>query len=354
MHSRPLKQQQWEMQWEVCSAGSASTRIQALGIKHWDSSALPSQTQCTRRPVRGPHMWMAPFSFSRPEEAGQSVVSQQPKDAQQKVRAVEALISCPTHSIHLASPQAEESEIMAQAQRNLPSPIPGVQGVWHCGWHDVRAIAAASYLVQRPEGNILVDVPRFNPILRDRIKELGGIRWMFLTHQDDVGNHRAWARHFNATRIIHKNEVTQDTSDVEIQLEGEGPWQIGAELQPVEESSAETGSQHQPSSSTADCQIVFTPGHTAGHMCLYHQPSRTIFTGDHLSSPPNVIKPHQLYVFEKYNWFSLPMQLQSIQKLLDLDFLHVLPGHGRMASFNSPMHRLRAVSDLLAKYQGKM
>eukprot|EP00983_Pelagomonas_calceolata_P080255 1155076-Pelagomonas_calceolata.AAC.3 len=40
-----------------------------------------------------------------------------------------------------------------------------------------------------------------------------------LSKGDDVGNHRAWARNFNAVRIIHKNEVTQDTSDVEIKLE---------------------------------------------------------------------------------------------------------------------------------------
>eukprot|EP00967_Tisochrysis_lutea_P065124 scaffold84583_cov22-Tisochrysis_lutea.AAC.1 len=44
--------------------------------------------------------------------------------------------------------------------------IAGVPGVLHCGWHDVRAIAAASYLVLRPEGNILVDVPRCGSVLQ--------------------------------------------------------------------------------------------------------------------------------------------------------------------------------------------
>jgi hypothetical protein len=35
----------------------------------------------------------------------------------------------------------------------------------------------------RPQGNILVDSPRFNPVLAKRIQELGGVKYMFLTHK---------------------------------------------------------------------------------------------------------------------------------------------------------------------------
>ncbi len=43
-------------------------------------------------------------------------------------------------------------------------------------------------------GNILVDSPRFNPILAKRIEELGGVRHIFLTHKDDVGDHEVRKR----------------------------------------------------------------------------------------------------------------------------------------------------------------
>lgn len=43
-------------------------------------------------------------------------------------------------------------------------------------------------------GNILVDSPRYNPILAKRIEELGGVRHIFLTHKDDVGDHEVRTR----------------------------------------------------------------------------------------------------------------------------------------------------------------
>lgn len=59
------------------------------------------------------------------------------------------------------------------------------------------------------QGNILVDVPRWTPLLAQRLQQLGGVRWIFLTHRDDVGAHAAWAKHFGAQRIIHRLEASR-------------------------------------------------------------------------------------------------------------------------------------------------
>ncbi len=40
-------------------------------------------------------------------------------------------------------------------------PSAGLPGVFHCGWHSERSFGAASYLLQRPSGNIMVDSPRW-------------------------------------------------------------------------------------------------------------------------------------------------------------------------------------------------
>jgi glyoxylase-like metal-dependent hydrolase (beta-lactamase superfamily II) len=37
--------------------------------------------------------------------------------------------------------------------------------------------------VRPGKGNVLVDSPRFNPALAKRIEELGGVKYIFLTHK---------------------------------------------------------------------------------------------------------------------------------------------------------------------------
>jgi glyoxylase-like metal-dependent hydrolase (beta-lactamase superfamily II) len=59
------------------------------------------------------------------------------------------------------------------------------------------------------QGNIMVDVPRWTPLLAQRLEQLGGVRWIFLTHRDDVSDHAQWAAHFGAERIIHRSEANQ-------------------------------------------------------------------------------------------------------------------------------------------------
>jgi hypothetical protein len=59
--------------------------------------------------------------------------------------------------------------------------------VYFCGFTSESSYGAWSYLIAlRDEagGNVLVDSPRFAAPHVRRIKELGGVRTMFLTHQD--------------------------------------------------------------------------------------------------------------------------------------------------------------------------
>ena len=38
-------------------------------------------------------------------------------------------------------------------------------------------------------------------------------------------------------------------------------------------------------------------------------------------------------ICRRYNWYSLEVQMDSLNKLKQVDFLHALPGHGRRMSF---------------------
>jgi hypothetical protein len=67
----------------------------------------------------------------------------------------QALLSCPTASIHTEKPAKD----ILQVQNMFPLPIDThlLPGVYHCGYHSEDSFGATSYLITHPDGNILVD-----------------------------------------------------------------------------------------------------------------------------------------------------------------------------------------------------
>jgi glyoxylase-like metal-dependent hydrolase (beta-lactamase superfamily II) len=153
----------------------------------------------------------------------------------------------------------------------------------------------------RPGGNILVDSPRYAGPLIKRIKVLGGVRWMFLTHKDDVAEHRKFRELFGCERILHRSDLGAGTRDVERTLEGDEPVALDAEA-----------------------LMIPVPGHTAGSACLLYR-NRYLFTGDHASwdnANGTVVASRQVC------WYDWGRQTRSMERLRDFDFEWVLPGHG--------------------------
>lgn len=70
-------------------------------------------------------------------------------------------------------------------------------------------------------------------------------------------------------------------------------------------------------------QVIFTPGHTPDHISLYHIPSKTLITGDALTSDGGVLMPPS-------QAFTPDMEtaLQSVAKLLDFDIETAITYHG--------------------------
>ncbi len=71
----------------------------------------------------------------------------------------------------------------------------------------------------------MVDVPRYTPALAHAMDAMGGVRYIFLTHQDDVGDHAKWAARFGAQRIMHEADVRTRQGT---QYVGLGVWVWGA------------------------------------------------------------------------------------------------------------------------------
>ncbi|MBN3877150.1 MULTISPECIES: MBL fold metallo-hydrolase [unclassified Nostoc] len=238
--------------------------------------------------------WMTPEVFSRVDE--QSAVYHQPTNDAERLAALEALLACPTSSIGTV----EKPKDIKDAQQSFPILV--VENIYHCGYHSEKSYGAASYLIQLPEGNILVDSPRFTPPLVKRLEELGPIRYMYLTHKDDVADHQKFAEHFQCDRILHIDDITADTRNVEIQLTGSEAFTL-----------------------TEDLLIIPVPGHTKGHTVLLYK-NKFLFTGDHLAWSESL---HQLTAFHGACWYSWSEQTKSMRNLANYSFEWVLPGHGR-------------------------
>ncbi len=241
---------------------------------------------------------LAPEIFQ--ELDGKSVVKGQPHGPKEWLLAKRAILSCPTSSIGVS--------VAPQEFNNLGSGLPFEisEGVFYCGYTSPHSFGASSYLIVRSSGNVLVDSPRFNSQLAQKIEALGGIRYMFLTHQDDVADHKKFHSFFNCKRIIHSDEVNSDTQDCEIQL-------IGSETVHF----------------ASDLKIIMTPGHTKGHMNLIYR-GKFLFTGDHLFVDPDL---GQLRASKSYCWYSWVEQVKSLEKLAQEKFEWILPGHGGWGYF---------------------
>jgi glyoxylase-like metal-dependent hydrolase (beta-lactamase superfamily II) len=221
-------------------------------------------------------------------------VRTQPRSADEERQAVRALLACPTGSIGTVHSN-KATEVKADFPLHLED------GVYYCGYNSPKSYGGNSYVIQHPGGNWLVDSPKYLPYLAGRLAELGGVRFIFLTHSDDVADADRYARHFDSTRIIHREELDSQP-DAERVIDGGAP----VELAP-------------------DFLCIPTPGHTRGHCVLLYR-QRFLFTGDHLDWDRD---EHALFASRAYCWDSWTEQTQSMAMLQNFSFEWVLPGHGQ-------------------------
>ena len=254
---------------------------------------------------------IAPALFARSERAGMSVVARQPQSNGERLRAKMALVACPTSAIGSASKADVREAVDA-----FPEPIDG--GVHYCGFAAEGSYGASSYLIVRPDGNVLVDSPRAAPPLMDRIERLGGVALMFLSHRDDVADHAKYARRFGCTRILGAADRDPGTAEVERFVEGGEPVALAHDL-----------------------LAIPVPGHTPGSVALLYA-GRFLFTGDHLWGNE---RGDALGASRSVCWYSWAEQTRSLERLLAFDFEWVLPGHG--ARFHGTNAETRAALEAL-------
>ncbi|MDF1661355.1 MAG: MBL fold metallo-hydrolase [Planctomycetota bacterium] len=242
--------------------------------------------------------WMAPETFDR--DGDKSRVHGQPDSQESAERALRALLACPTASIGTVS-----KHDMGPILKSIPTLID--RNVYHSGYHSESSFGAASYFIQRPEGNILIDSPRFTKALAKRLEERGGVEWMLLTHCDDVADHQKFHDHFGCKRVMHLDDIRGSTKNVEVKVEGTDRVEV-----------------------TKDLSLFPTPGHTKGSVCFIYD-ERYLFSGDHVAWSSTM---EQIYAFRGACWYDWDTVKESMTRLKAMNFEWILPGHGWPCQFS--------------------
>jgi glyoxylase-like metal-dependent hydrolase (beta-lactamase superfamily II)/ferredoxin len=254
---------------------------------------------------------LAPDSF---QEVGEySAVVIQPVGDEGLHRAYQALLACPVGSI---GTQRSDKTRLQQAMSSFPLLIEG--GVFYCGFNSEKTFGANSYFIRHTDGNWLVDSPRYVKHLVDALERMGGLRYIVLTHEDDVADAARYAARFGATRIIHRADA-EAMPDAEWIVDGSNSIPLAPQF-----------------------TLIPVPGHTPGSSALLYD-QRFLFTGDHLWWDP---KTRSLQAPQRLVWRSRAM-VQSLEKLLGDQFEWVLPGHGDRIKLTPEemRHQLRLLVD---------
>lgn len=219
--------------------------------------------------------------------------------------------------------------------------------------HPVRAVN--SYLLASHGAGLLVDcgwdTPDVAEALQRGLAQLGlgleALRALCVTHfhSDHYGSAGTLKRLVQVELLMHRRDwlhVRTNLADFDIAVQAfeawlernglpcpDGPLGGGPSPQMYRRFTVaaptlelEDGEELQVGEHTL--KVVWTPGHTEGHVCLYEPRRRVLFSGDHLLDP---ISPHVGVAFPDAG-DPLGDFLASLRKIAALEVDLVLPAHG--------------------------
>ena len=244
---------------------------------------------------------------------GLSVFARQPVSDEEVTMAWRATMVCPTRSVGHVRLRRPERPVY---------PHDLGDGVHRLGHNARSSFGAHAYLVVRPEGNLMVDAPRWTREVYEPVTALGGIADILLTHRDDVADADRYAERFGARVWIHAADAGAAPYATDL-VDGEDPVTVRPDV------------------------IAFpVPGHTRGSV-LWLVDGHLLFSGDSLAWSP---RRERLVAFRDACWYSWSAQRDSLQRFADsgLRFDRLFCGHGW--SHDAPADELHAhLVDLCAR-----
>ena len=150
-------------------------------------------------------------------------------------------------------------------------------------------LGGTAYFIVRNEGNILIDSPAWDKNNQDFLESNGGVSWLFISHRGAIGKSAEIQKTFGCEILVQEQE---------------------AYLLPESKVTAFTDKFTIDSVS----QAIWTPGHSPGSSCFYHNSEGGIlFSGRHLV-PNRQAEPVPLRTSKTFHWHR---QIKSIKLLLE-------------------------------------
>ena len=211
-----------------------------------------------------------------------------------------------------------------------------------------HAATTNAYLVEGTQGWLLIDPGAANEVahgsLLRAVEHLQAeVSAVYLSHEhaDHSGLVARWlgesplvrsAAAFGPSRVSERFTAAGFAADEVILYAGLQLRACPAEV--PELPSLLVGDGDQLTLAGLEMQVVATPGHTDGHLCLYLPKSKLLFSGDHVlfELPPALFSETGDPVA---NYF------ESLRRVAALDVETVLPGHGRARGRDELATRLR-------------
>jgi glyoxylase-like metal-dependent hydrolase (beta-lactamase superfamily II) len=148
-------------------------------------------------------------------------------------------------------------------------------------------LGGTAYLIVRSVGNILVDSPAWNDVNRQFIADLGGVKWLAITHRGGIGKATTIATQLGCEVIIQEQEAYLLP---ELKLTSFGhKFNLNDSI-----------------------HAIWTPGHSPGSACIYYSGAGgVLFTGRHLL-PNQSGEPVPLRTSKTFHW---TRQLRSVDAI---------------------------------------
>ena len=136
-------------------------------------------------------------------------VIRQPQNADEYQAARTAAAACAFGAIRLTkATHPLPREKRGSPWKSWPREIE--PGVWVLGSPSRRNYGATAYFLERPEGGVLIDLPKPTRSLLEWLEAHGGVRWIFITHADHAQEHAAFAERFpDARRVLGAADVNR-------------------------------------------------------------------------------------------------------------------------------------------------
>ena len=284
--------------------GGPSLMGRAWPAPHAPSPRTHPATCSSTRPASPatPAGALAPATFGGGEDE-RAFVARQPGGPAERRRALLALVACPVAAIGSRSKDGRRARRPARSRTRSPRASSAA------ATRRSRRSARRRGSSCRPDGNVLVDSPRFSAPLLERIRALGGARLMFLTHRDDVADHARWREALGLRAGAARARRRRRDA-------GRGASARGRRAGPA---------RARPRSPSR-CRAT-RPGRARSSST-----TRYLFTGDHLWGDA----AGRLGASRAVCWWDWDAQIASMERLAAHRFEWVLPGHGRPWRAPSP------------------